>query len=54
LKKGSKKKSRFSVMIEQDTEKCPEGQKWWSVKQKCIPVGSGDGEKKRMRKGGDE
>jgi hypothetical protein len=46
IKKGSAKKSKFSIMLE---EKCPEGQKYWPVKKQCVPVG--DGEKKRMRKG---
>ena len=30
-----------------EAKKCPEGQKWWALKGKCIPV---EEHKKMMRK----
>lgn len=34
--KKSKLKSRFSIMMEQ--KECPEGEKWCTIKGKCIPI----------------
>lgn len=30
-----------------EEDKCPEGQRWWTKRKKCVPVGTGKKEKKK-------
>ena len=34
---------RTILGLNEGKEECPEGQKWWKIKSKCVPVGTGKG-----------